>query len=113
MENGVTALPKLRPGVGAVDVDDDIGRIEQNDQVLREIGQRIYLQVHVRQQHRSGFSDAAAGANHGVIDISQRPRIRDRRKIEFTLSGSSLERLPRRLIGAIERSTRFRQRGHK
>ena len=51
MENGVTALPKLRPGVGAVDVDDDIGRIEQNDQVLREIGQRIYLQVHVRQQH--------------------------------------------------------------
>jgi hypothetical protein len=48
-----------------------------------------------------------------VIDISQRPRIRDRRKIEFTLSGSSLERLPRRLIGAIERSTRFRPRGHK
>ena len=45
MENGVAPLAKLRPGIGAVDVDDDIGRIEQNDQVLREIGQRIYLQV--------------------------------------------------------------------
>jgi hypothetical protein len=28
-------------------------------------------------------------------------------------SGSSLERLPRRLIGTVEGSTRFGQRGHK
>src|SRR6202140_4115213 len=36
MEDGVTTFPKLRPGIGAVDVDDDIGRIEQNNQVLCE-----------------------------------------------------------------------------
>ena len=85
MEDGVTPLPELRPCIGAVHVDDDIRRIQQNDQVLCKIGQRIHLQILVRQQHRSGFGDAAVGAHHGVIDISQLPRIDDRRKIEFAL----------------------------
>lgn len=84
MEDGVTVLPKLRPGIGAVHVDDDIRRIEQNDQVLREIGQRIHLQILVRQQHRASFGDAARGAHHGVVDISQGPRIDNVRQIKFT-----------------------------
>ena len=83
MEDGVTTLPKLRPRIGAVDVDDDIRRIQQNDQVLCEIGQRIHLEILIRQQDRSGFGDAAGSAHHGVIDIRQRPGIGDRGKIEF------------------------------
>ena len=67
MKNGVAPLPELRPGIGAVDIDHDIGRIEQNDQVLREIGQCIHLQVLVRQQHRSGFGDAA-GVHNQLIE---------------------------------------------
>jgi hypothetical protein len=51
MEHRVRTLAKLRPGIGTVDVDDDIRRIQQNDQVLREIGQRVHLQVPVGQQH--------------------------------------------------------------
>ena len=84
MKNGVAPLPELRPGIGAVDIDHDIGRIEQNDQVLREIGQCIHLQVLVRKQHRSGFGDAAASAHYRMIDISQNPGIPGGRQIELT-----------------------------
>jgi len=75
MKNGVAPLPELRPGIGAMNIDHDIGRIEQNDQVLREIGQCIHLQILIRQQYRSSFGDAAAGARYRMIDISQNPGI--------------------------------------
>ncbi len=83
MKNGVTPFPELRPAIGAMDIDHDIGRIEQNDQVLREIGQCIHLQILVRQQHRSSFGNTAAGAHYRMIDMGQNPGIRCRRQIEL------------------------------
>ena len=85
MEDSVTPLPELRSCIGAVHVDDDIRRIQQNDQVLCKIGQRVHLQILVRKQHRSSFGDAARGAHYCVIDISQLPRVDDCSKIEFAL----------------------------
>jgi len=52
MEDGITTRLELWPRRGAMHVDDDIRRIQQNNQVLREIAQRVHFQVLVRQQVR-------------------------------------------------------------
>jgi len=44
-------VAKLRPLVGVVQIDDDVGGIEQYDQMLCEIGDSIDVQPGVAQQH--------------------------------------------------------------
>jgi hypothetical protein len=52
--------------------------------------------------------------NFGPSTKKERPRRGGLSEVDRLLySGSALERLPRRLIGTVEGSTRFGQRGHK
>ncbi len=64
-------VAELGPAVGVMQIDDNVGGIEQHDQVLRQVDDRIDVQVCVTQQHRAGFGDAEGGANDGEIDIRQ------------------------------------------
>ena len=68
---GVVPVAELRPAVGVVQIDDDVGGIEQHDQVLREIGERVDAQIRVAQQHGAGLGDGEGSADHREIDIRQ------------------------------------------
>jgi hypothetical protein len=73
MERGIVAVAEFGPAVGVVEIDDDIGGIEQDDQVLREIGKRVDAQIRVAQQDGAGLGDGDGGADHRGVDIRQIP----------------------------------------
>ena len=50
MEDGIMAVAELRPAISVMEIDDDVGGIEQHDQVLREIRDRIDPQLPVAEQ---------------------------------------------------------------
>src|ERR1700686_3560747 len=77
VERGVVAVAELGPAVGVVKVHDDVGGIEQYDQVLREIGDSVDLKVGLAQQDRAGLRDGKRCANDGKIDIRQILRYAD------------------------------------
>src|SRR5882762_8660750 len=80
MEGGITPVAKLGPAISVVEVDDDIGGVEQHDEMLREVGNRIYEQVYFAQEDRARFSHGERGADDGEIDIREilgRPDVRD------------------------------------
>jgi hypothetical protein len=49
-------------------VDDNVGGIEQHDQVLREIDDCVDAQIGVAEQHRAGLGDAKRRANNREMD---------------------------------------------
>src|SRR6516162_542311 len=57
--------------IGVMQVDDNVGGVEQYDQVLCEVGNRIDLQIGITQQHGAGLGDAEQGADDREIDILQ------------------------------------------
>ena len=69
MKTGIVAVPEFRPAVGMMEVDHNVGRIEQHDQVLRQISESIDTQVAVAEQNRTGFGDSESSADNGEIDI--------------------------------------------
>ncbi len=44
MEGGIAPVAKLGTAICMVKVDDDIGGVEQHDEMLREVGHRVHLQ---------------------------------------------------------------------
>ena len=70
-KRGVVPVAEFGPAIGVVQIDDDVGGIEQHDQVLREIGDRVDMQVRVAQQHRAGLGDGEGRADDREIDIRQ------------------------------------------
>ena len=50
MKTGIVAVAEFGPAIGMVQIDDDVGGIEQHDQVLREIRDRIDAQLPVAEQ---------------------------------------------------------------
>ena len=71
VEDSIVHCRGTRAGIGVVEIDDDVGGIEQHDQVLREIGDRIDPEVAVGQQHRAGLGDGERRAHDGEVDIRQ------------------------------------------
>src|SRR6266480_6978048 len=51
VERGVVPVAEFGPAVGVMQIDDDVGGVEQYDQVLREVGDCVYAQVGIAQQH--------------------------------------------------------------
>jgi len=56
MEGGIAPVAKLGTVISMVKVDDDIGGVEQHDEMLREVGHRVHPQVGVAQQDGARFS---------------------------------------------------------
>jgi hypothetical protein len=54
-----------------VQINDDVAGIEQYDQVLPEVGDRVDPQIRIAEQHRAGVSDAKRGADDREIDIRE------------------------------------------
>jgi len=61
-----------------VQVDDDVGRIEQYDQMLSEVGDRIDVQIGLAEQHGAGPSatpnDARTSGEIDIREILRHPR---------------------------------------
>src|ERR1700730_17524141 len=57
VERGVVPVAEFGPAGGMMQVDHDVGGIEQYDQVLRQIGDRVALQVCIAQEDRAGLRD--------------------------------------------------------
>ena len=65
------AVTEFRLVVGVVEIDDDVGGIEQHDQVLREVSNGVDAQLPVAEQHRARFGNGEDGADDGEIDIGE------------------------------------------
>ena len=63
----------MRAAIGVVEVDDDVGRIEQHEQVLREISDGVDVEVRLAQEHRAGLRDGERCPDDGKVHIRQRP----------------------------------------
>ena len=57
-------------------VADDARRIEQDDQVLGKVGQRVHLQLLLAEPDRARLGDAKCRADDADIDIGQLGRVR-------------------------------------
>ena len=70
-------VAELGPAIGVVQIDDNVGGIEQHDQVLREIGYRVDMQIRLAQQHGAGLGDGEGRADDREVHIRQIPRRAD------------------------------------
>ena len=41
MTRGILAVAKLRPMIGVIQIDENINGVEQHDEMLRKVGQRV------------------------------------------------------------------------
>src|ERR1700730_3752515 len=57
VETGIVLVAELGPAIGVVQIDDDVGGIEEHDQVLREVGHRIDAEVGIAQEDGAGLRD--------------------------------------------------------
>ena len=63
MEGGIMAVAELRPAMRVMQIDEDVGGIEQHDQVLREIRKSIDAQFSVAEQDRARLGDTEIDAH--------------------------------------------------
>ena len=73
VETGIVPVAELRPAIGVVQIDDNVGGIEEHDQVLREVGDRIDAEVGIAQEDGAGLSDGERRAHDGEVHIRQIP----------------------------------------
>ena len=71
MEGGIIAVSKLRSAISVMEIDDDVGGVEQNNQVLREISDGVDAEVLVVEEDRAGLRDCKSGACNCEIDVRQ------------------------------------------
>jgi hypothetical protein len=45
VETGIVPVAELRPAIGVVQIDDNVGGIEEHDQVLRKVGDRVDAKI--------------------------------------------------------------------
>ena len=57
--------------VGGRDVDEDVGRVEQHDEVLGEVGHGVHPQLVLREQHRAGLGHPEHRSDDGDIDVGE------------------------------------------
>jgi len=73
VETGIVTVAKLGPAIGVVQIDDNVEGIEEHDQVLREVGDRVDAEVGLAQEDRAGLRDGERRADDGEVDIRQIP----------------------------------------
>src|SRR4029077_558429 len=73
VETGIVTVAELRPPIGVVQIDDNVGGIEEHDQVLREVGDRVDAEVGIAQEDGAGLRDGERWSYDGKIDICQIP----------------------------------------
>ena len=71
IERCIMSEPKFGAPIGVMEIDNDFRRIEQDDDVLREIGEGIDLQIALAQEHRSGLGN---GYQRGARRAARRRR---------------------------------------
>src|SRR5215831_19146540 len=81
IERCIMSEPKFRAPIGVMEIHNDIRRIEQDNNVLREIGEGIDLQIALAQEHRSSLGNGEGSAHNGEIDIGQVPGRADPLKV--------------------------------
>jgi len=69
VECGIIAFAELWPAVSVMEIDDNVGGIEQDNQVLREISDGVNAQLLVAEQDRSGLRNRESGTHNREIDI--------------------------------------------
>src|SRR6266851_4121384 len=57
VKRGIMPFVKLGPAIGVVQIDDDVGWIEEYDQVLGKVSDSVDAEIHVAQQHGAGLRD--------------------------------------------------------
>src|ERR1700729_1870427 len=72
---------EFRTPIVMMDIDDDVGGVEQHDQVLREISYGVDTQFRVAEQDRPRLGDSERGADDREIDIRQFARLADSRNV--------------------------------
>ena len=70
-KRGVGAVAELRPSISVMQIADDVGWIQQHDQMLRQVGKGIDGELGVAQEHRSGLGDGEGRAHDCEIYISE------------------------------------------
>src|ERR1700730_5655165 len=73
VETVILPVAELRPAIGVVQIDDNVGGIEEHDQVLREEGDRIDAEVGIAQEDGAGLRDGERRADDGEVHIPQIP----------------------------------------
>jgi hypothetical protein len=81
MKAGIVTAPEFGPVICVVEVNDDVGGVEQDNHVLREVGKRVDLQISIAQEHGAGIGDAERGADNGEVDIRKLLRFAHARRI--------------------------------
>jgi len=64
-------LVELGPAIGMVKIGDDVGGIEQDDQVLCQIGDGVDAEIRITEEHRARLGDGKGCADDAEIDIGQ------------------------------------------
>src|ERR1700731_5381136 len=55
VETGIASVAELRPAIGVVQIDDNVGGIEEHDQVLREAEDRVEVKGGIAQGGGAGL----------------------------------------------------------
>jgi hypothetical protein len=71
MKRCVVSLPELGPLIGVMQVHDDIGWVEQHDQMLGEVAQRINPKIGLGQADRSCLCDPEGGTHDADVHVRQ------------------------------------------
>ena len=73
VETGIVTVAELRPAIGVVQIDDNVGGIEEHDQVLREVGDSVDAEVGIAQENGAGLRDGERRTDDGEVYIRQIP----------------------------------------
>jgi hypothetical protein len=73
VETGIVLVAELSPAIGVVQIDDNVGGIEEHDQVLREVGDRVGTEVGIAQENGAGLGDGEGRPDDGEVHIRQIP----------------------------------------
>src|SRR5271165_2884569 len=71
MEGGIAPLAELGPAIGVMDIDDNVGGIEQDDEALRQIGEGVDAEIRIAEEHGAGLRDSKGSADDSEIDVGQ------------------------------------------
>src|ERR1700736_759855 len=65
VETGIALVAELGPAIGVVQIDDNVGGIEEHDQVLRKVSDGVDVEIRLAQEHGAGLRDGEGGADDG------------------------------------------------
>src|SRR5271166_4579127 len=85
VEGRIIAVSKLRSAISVMEIGDDVGGVEQNNQVLREISNGVDAEALIVEKDRAGLRDCESGARNREVDVRQILRRANPGNVEVTL----------------------------